>query len=80
MELKIWHLLVAKKSAACYYIISYLRFMERYILSIAVNDQVFVYLLSWCDGAVSGTVANKAYNILILKCRMLKSGKEVGEK
>ena len=40
--------------------------MERYILSIAVNDQVFVYLLSWCDGAVSGTVANKAYNSLIL--------------
>jgi hypothetical protein len=52
--------------------------MELYIPSIEVNDEVFVYLLYWCDGAVTGTVANKAHSILILKCRMPRSGKYVG--
>ena len=54
--------------------------MELYIPSIAVNDEVFVYLLYWCDGAVTRTVANKAHRILILKCRLPRSGNEVGAK
>jgi len=41
--------------------------VELYILSIVVNDEVFVYLLYLCDGAVTGTVGNKAHSILILR-------------
>ena len=51
-ELKIWHLLVAKKSAVCCYIISYLHFTELYILSIAVNNKVFLMFIGPCIIAI----------------------------